>query len=101
MVDFPGQWRTLCEAVGFVALHEHRAWLVEDKGNARALFDFTNGDAGDIQAGEVVRLDGNKVKPAKMKKISFFRRLAEAKGSPRIDWETIFCFVKPEGGNNT
>jgi hypothetical protein len=27
---------------------------------------------------------------------SFFRRLAEAKGSPRIDWEDVICQVKPE-----
>ena len=27
---------------------------------------------------------------------SFFRRLAESKGSPPIDWETVWCMKKPE-----
>jgi hypothetical protein len=37
--------------------------------------------------------DGS-VKRAESK--SFFRRLAEKNGSPRIDHETVFCMVKPE-----
>jgi hypothetical protein len=28
---------------------------------------------------------------------SFFRRLAEKKGSPRIDWESVLCMRKPGG----
>lgn len=70
MVPFSDQWRQLCEAVGFETLHEHRALLV----HATSL-----------------TLDGREVhKESK----SFFRRLAEKKGSPRIDWETVYCMVK-------
>jgi len=75
-VDFPGQWRQLCEAVGFVTLHEHRAWLVEERGTQIDLF-------GNHHTKTVERK-------------SFFRRLAESKGSPRIDWETVYCMVKPD-----
>jgi len=74
-VDFPGQWRQMCEAAGFVTLHEHRAWLVEDRGTQ-------------------IDLDGNHHNH-KVERKSFFRRLAENKGSPRIDWETVYCMVKP------
>jgi len=28
------------------------------------------------------------------KRASFFRRLAEKKGSPKIDWEDVICLVK-------
>lgn len=71
MVPFSDQWRQLCEAVGFETLHEHRALLV----HATSL-----------------TLDGKEVhKESK----SFFRRLAEKKGSPRIDFETVWCMVKP------
>jgi len=31
-VDFPGQWRELCEACGFETIEMIRAWLVEDRG---------------------------------------------------------------------
>ena len=31
--------------------------------------------------------------PAKQK--SFFRRLTESKGSPRIDYESVVCLQKP------
>ena len=75
IVDFPGQWRELCESVGFVTLHEHRAMLVEDRGTQIDLF-------GNHHTKTVERK-------------SFFRRLAENKGSPRIDWETVHCMVKP------
>jgi len=75
-VDFPAQWRQLCEAVGFVTLHEHRAWLVEERGTQIDLF-------GNHHTKTVERK-------------SFFRRLAESKGSPRIDWETVYCMVKPD-----
>jgi hypothetical protein len=68
---FCDQWRQLCEAVGFVTLHEHHAMLVH-----RVEHDF----------------DG-KEKRGESK--SFFRRLAENKGSPRIDYEIVFCMEKP------
>jgi hypothetical protein len=74
-VDFTGQWRELCESCGFVTLHEHKAWLVEDRGGQYAL----NGD----------------LVKKRVERKSFFRRLAEKKGSPRIDWETVLCMRKP------
>ena len=39
IVDFPGDWRRLCENVGFQTLHEHHALLVEHHGTQRQLFD--------------------------------------------------------------
>jgi len=75
-VDFPGQWRQLCEAVGFVTLHEHHAMLVEDKGTQYDLWGETH--------------------EHKVKRASFFRLLAERKGAPPIDWETVWCMEKPE-----
>jgi len=71
LVDFPGQWQAMCEAVGFETLHYHRAWLVEDRGAQFAL----NGDLHE----------------RKVERKSFFRRLAEKKGSPRIDYEVVLC----------
>lgn len=68
-VDFPGQWRALCEACGFETLEYVRAWLVEDNGTQGALL------------GEGKRL--------KTERKSFFRRLAESKGSPSIDYEVV------------
>jgi hypothetical protein len=70
-VDFPGQWRQLCAACGFAPWHEHRAWLVEGRG---------------AQWG----LDGE-LNERTVERKSFFRRLAERKGAPRIDWETVLC----------
>jgi hypothetical protein len=78
-VDFPDQWRQLCEAVGFVTVHEHRALLVNVKGTSRTL-------------------DGEDV-IHKTESKSFFRRLAEKKGSPRIDYETVWCMEKPSALN--
>jgi hypothetical protein len=75
LVDFPGQWRQLCEAVGFETLHEHHATLVHHKGTS-------------------ITLEGEDVHHQTESK-SFFRRLAEKKGSPRIDYETVFCMIKP------
>jgi hypothetical protein len=74
IVPFSDQWRQLCEAVGFVTLHEHHAMLVHHKGSQHTL-------------------DGNLIEH-KTESKSFFRRLAEKKGSPRIDWETVYCMVK-------
>jgi len=75
LVDFPGQWRDLCEAVGFMTLHVHRAWLVEDGGQQYTL-------DGDLERYQVERK-------------SFFRRLAECKGSPHVDYEVVLCTVRP------
>ena len=74
-VPFADHWRQLCEAVGFRTLHCHRAWLVED-----------NGTQG--------RTDGGEQRLTRERK-SFFRRLAERKGAPRIDWETVWCLERP------
>jgi hypothetical protein len=74
-VDFPAQWRELCAACGFTTLHEHRASLVNHRGT------YQNFD------GEVIE-DEVSCK-------SFFRRLAEKNGSPRIDYETVLCMEKP------
>lgn len=74
IVDFPDQWAQLCEAVGFKLLHHHRALLTEDYGTQET-FD------GEGKTLTIARK-------------SFFRRLAESKGSPRIDWESVLCFEK-------
>lgn len=76
IVPFCDQWRQLCEAVGFETLHIHRAWLVEERGTQLDLM-------GNAHTKTVERK-------------SFFRRLAEKKGSPRIDWETVICMQKPK-----
>jgi hypothetical protein len=76
VVDFPGQWRALCEAVGFVTLHEHRAMLVEDHGSQ-------------------MDLEGNHVKRQVARK-SFFRWIYEQKyPQNRIDFEVVYCMEKP------
>jgi hypothetical protein len=74
IVPFTDQWQALCEACGFETLHIHRAMLVKRRG-AQAGFD-----------GALVSKD--------VSRKSFFRRLAEAKGSPEINWETVLCMVK-------
>lgn len=75
IVPFSDQWRQLCEAVGFVTIHEHHAMLVHHKGTQHTL------DGGTVEH--------------KTESKSFFRRLAEKNGSPRIDYETVFCMEKP------
>ena len=74
IVPFCDQWRQLCESVGFVTLHEHRASLVHGKQHGFS--------------GEVKRKESK----------SFFRRLAEKNGSPRVDWDTVWCMEKPVSG---
>lgn len=75
IVPFAEQWRQLCESRGFETLHVHRAWLVEHRGGQ-------------------LTLDGQ-VHTRQVERKSFFRRLAERNGSPRIDWETVICQRKP------
>jgi len=75
IVEFSTQWAQLCEAVGFNWIHHHKAWLVEDRGTQYTL-------EGKLEKRQVERK-------------SFFRRLAESKGSPRIDYEDVLCFQKP------
>lgn len=74
IVDFPGDWRALCESLGFVTTLEVHASLVSET---------THGDL----------FDGTTTKRTERK--SFFRRLAEKKGSPRIDFETVWFMVRP------
>ena len=73
IVDFPGDWKRLCESVGFVTLCEHHAMLIKET-KEQSLF-------------------GDTIKTKKERK-SFFRRLAELKGSPPIDFENVICMRK-------
>lgn len=73
IVDFPGDWRKLCEAAGFETVEEVHASLVKADA-APSLFGGTD------------------VKRTERK--SFFRRLAERKGSPRIDFEVVWVMRK-------
>lgn len=73
IVDFPAQWAQLCEVVGFRLLHHHRASLVEHSGTQ-----------GGFEEDKEIRVERK----------SFFRRLAEKKGSPRIDHESVLCFER-------
>jgi len=73
IVDFPGDWRKLCEYVGFETVTEVRAMLVKQQ--------------------EYVNLLGHDT-VEKTERKSFFRRLAESKGSPKIDHETVWIMRK-------
>lgn len=75
IVDFPGQWAKLCEAVGFRLIHHHKAMLVEHSGT---------------QFG----LDGNH-QQIKVERKSFFRRLHENRRPDlSIDWEDVLCMER-------
>ncbi len=74
-VPFSDQWQQLCEAVGFEPVERIYAMLVED-----------HGEQLDIFGGATARRKERK---------SFFRRLAEKKGSPRIDHEDVIVMRKP------
>ena len=78
IVPFPDQWRALCEQHGFRLVEEIHASLVEDHGTQEGLF----GDSTQVTT----------------EKKSFFRRLAEKKGSPRIDHETVLIMQKAGAG---
>jgi len=67
------QTLTLLESVGFVLVERIRAWMVKETKHP-GLF------------GEVVE---------KISRKSFFRRVAEQKGSPTIDWEEVLCVRAP------
>ena len=75
IVPFSDQWEALCAAVGFEPVERIAAMLVDD-----------HGDQLDIFGGATARRKERK---------SFFRRLAEAKGSPRIDHEDVIIMRKP------
>ncbi len=72
-VPFSDDWQRLCESAGFKTIHRHRAMLVKEESH-KSLFGH-----------DIVK---------KTERKSFFRRLAEAKGSPKIDWEDVICMVK-------
>ncbi len=72
-VPFSDDWLRLCLACSFRLTCRHRAMLTKSV-TVPTLF----GDA-----------------EKKTERKSFFRRLAESKGSPRIDWEDVICLEKP------
>jgi len=74
-VPFSDQWEALCAAVGFVPVERIHALLVAD-----------HGEQLDIFGGATARRKERK---------SFFRRLAEKNGSPRIDHEDVIIMRKP------
>ena len=68
IVDFPGDWRRLCESVGFQTLHEHHAMLFKEE-------RFTA-----LWGEELIdRTDRN----------SFFRTLCNNKAGWRAYWEIV------------
>jgi hypothetical protein len=69
LVDFPGQWQALGESCGFETVEVIRCWLVEDRGAQHTL-------DGGLEQKQVAWK-------------SFFRVLAERKGSPAIDYEVV------------
>ena len=80
IVDFPGQWETLCESCGFETMEVIRAWLIEDRGAQFAL-------NGDLVKKRVARK-------------SFFRRLHESKyPNLAIDYEVVLI-TRKEGSNS-
>ncbi len=98
IVDFPGQWQRLCESVGFETIEFIRAWLIIERANAVALFDFeadVGGEKTTVRTGDALRASKKELKPAQVEWKSFFRRGAEAKGSPRIDFEVVLVMQKP------
>lgn len=69
IVHFSDQWRQLCEAVGFVTMHEHHAMLVHHKGTQHTL-----------EGGTKIYTTASK---------SFFRRLAERKAALDKYWKSL------------
>ena len=75
IVDFSADWARLCQSQGFTLTRWARASLVKR---------WTDNTFDGPQEREKARK-------------SFFRRLAERKGSPRIDWEDVLFLVKQGG----
>jgi len=73
-VPFSDRWLALCESVGFGLVCRHQAMLVENYGIQTTIM------------GEDEKITTERK--------SFFRRLAEKKGSPRIDYEDVICLKK-------
>ncbi len=76
-VPFSDDWLRLCISCGFEPVCRHRSLLVKEGGERRG---FRTG-----------------LHTLRTERKSFFRRLAEKKGSPRIDWEDVICIRKPMG----
>lgn len=74
-VNFCDMWRRLCESVGFETVEINRAMLVKSKGVRVSL---------DWEEEEIT-----------VERKGFFRRLAEKKGSPPINWEEVVVMRKP------
>lgn len=70
-VKFSDRWTSLCESVGFKVVCSHYATVVKTS--------------------LMGTLDGSKITTERK---SFFRRLQESKGAPKIDWEDVTCMVK-------
>ena len=71
LVDLPAMTRELLEGIGFTTIEVTKAMLT-------------------AEAGQATQDGGVKIKERK----SFFRRLAEAKGSPRVDYEVVLWVRK-------
>jgi DNA modification methylase len=69
-VPFSDMWLALCEDIGFILVCSHRVTMI--RGVQRTIDEE------------------NKV----MQRKSFYRRLVEKQGAPKIDWEDIFCMKK-------
>jgi hypothetical protein len=74
-VEFSKQWAALCEEVGFRVCCWHKAMLVQESEPQHSLL-------------------GDPPKGKKKSRLSFFRRLAEKKGAPPIEWEDVICLEK-------
>lgn len=74
IVDFPNDWRRLCEHCGFETVTEIHAMLVKETMHTD--------------------LFGEEITTKKEKK-SFFRRIAERKGSPEINFEVVYIMKRP------
>lgn len=77
-VDFSGDWRKLCQSVGFVTLHRHDAVLVEHHGTQLG---------GIAQQQDKQRGTSHK---------SMFKRILEESGKiPPVNEEVVWCMLRP------
>ena len=76
IVQFPAQWAYLAATVGFIPLHWHKCWMIEDRGTQYDLF-----------GGKIEKITA---------RYSFFRRL-HAKKYPHLEiqYEDVICFLRP------
>lgn len=92
-VPFCDQWRQLCERHGFVLVEEIHASLVEEHGEQGMLFGTASDIATAIKEGRAYESSATGKtflgQATTTERKGFFRRLAEKKGSPRIDYETV------------